>query len=192
MKTRYLISAPVLMAFVLVFVFAGAQEAQKSHSHEASTADEGASQQVSEQEQAAVETVVRFSAALKAGDLKAVESLFDPELMIFENGGAERSRQEYLSHHASSDAKFLKDAHCKFCIERKTAAATWSGSAARVKYTSGRTESRSPCLVQNPWCSRSSAGSGRSSTSTGLPDQKNRSGSEKGLTLGWGQERRLS
>ncbi len=47
-----------------------------------------------------------FHAALKAGDTAAALALMAPEVMIFEEGGAERSRDEYASHHLGSDAAF--------------------------------------------------------------------------------------
>jgi len=47
-----------------------------------------------------------FHAALKAGDTAAGLALMAPDVMIFEEGGAERSRDEYASHHLSSDAAF--------------------------------------------------------------------------------------
>lgn len=56
------------------------------------------------------ETVDAFFAALKAGDFVKAESLLDPNVRIFESGGAERSAQEYASHHMKGDAAFLKTA----------------------------------------------------------------------------------
>lgn len=47
-----------------------------------------------------------FHAALKAGDTAAALALLAPDVMIFEEGGAERSRDEYASHHLGSDAAF--------------------------------------------------------------------------------------
>ncbi len=69
--------------------------------------------------QAPVAVVERFGQALAAGDMKTVETLLDPEVLILETGGAERSRDEYLGHHAISDAKFLKGTHSE--IKRRTA-----------------------------------------------------------------------
>lgn len=59
----------------------------------------------------AVAVVERFGKALAAADFKTVESLLDADVLILESGGAERSRAEYLGHHAISDAQFLKGAH---------------------------------------------------------------------------------
>lgn len=78
----------------------------------------------------AVAVVDRFGNALAAGDLKTVEALLDPAVLILETGGAERSRAEYMSHHAISDAKFLKGSHRK--LVSRTAGSSgnlaWVGS----------------------------------------------------------------
>ncbi|MDO9588147.1 MAG: nuclear transport factor 2 family protein [Brevundimonas sp.] len=47
-----------------------------------------------------------FHAALKAGDTTAALALMAADVMIYEQGGAERSRDEYASHHLGSDAAF--------------------------------------------------------------------------------------
>lgn len=54
----------------------------------------------------AAAVVDAFHAALKQGDAAAALTLLDPEAMIFEEGGAERSREEYASHHLGADAAF--------------------------------------------------------------------------------------
>jgi uncharacterized protein (TIGR02246 family) len=61
--------------------------------------------------QAAIDVVEQFSAALKAGDLDRVGALLADDVLVLESGGAERSKQEYLGHHAGADAEFLKDTH---------------------------------------------------------------------------------
>jgi mono/diheme cytochrome c family protein len=50
-----------------------------------------------------------LNAALFSGDVGAVEALLDPQVLVLESGGAERSRAEYLAHHVKSDMEFLKD-----------------------------------------------------------------------------------
>ena len=134
MKTSYLISAPILAVFFFASALASAHEASKSSSHDAASAHQDASQQEPADVQAALEAVDGFSAALKAGDLKAVESLLDPEVLILESGGAERSRQEYLSHHASSDAMFLKDAHIQLLhrTSKRSGDMVWVGSESEI------------------------------------------------------------
>jgi len=59
---------------------------------------------------AAAATVDRFFAALSAGDLDRAGAELDPDVIILESGGAERSAAEYLGGHAISDAQFLKTA----------------------------------------------------------------------------------
>lgn len=54
----------------------------------------------------AVAAVDAFHVALKAGDRTAALAFLAPDVMIFEEGGAERSRDEYASHHLGSDAAF--------------------------------------------------------------------------------------
>ncbi len=54
----------------------------------------------------AAAAVDAFHAALKAGDTTAALGFLAPDVMIFEEGGAERSRDEYASHHLGSDAAF--------------------------------------------------------------------------------------
>lgn len=57
--------------------------------------------------QAAVDA---FQAALKSGDAKAAEGWLAPDVLIYEGGGAERSRAEYVGHHLVADMAFLKTA----------------------------------------------------------------------------------
>ncbi len=53
-----------------------------------------------------VQTVAGFHEALASGDQQAVLGLLDPEVIIFESGGAELSRDEYASHHLGADMEF--------------------------------------------------------------------------------------
>jgi len=48
-----------------------------------------------------------FHAALNSGDEQTAMSALSPDVLIFESGGAERSRAEYASHHMKSDMAFL-------------------------------------------------------------------------------------
>lgn len=54
----------------------------------------------------AATVVDAFHAALKSGDTAGALAFLAPDVMIFEQGGAERSRDEYASHHLGSDAAF--------------------------------------------------------------------------------------
>ena len=52
--------------------------------------------------------VEAFGAALKNGDAAMVERLLLPDVLIAEGGGAERSLEEYASHHMPADMAFTK------------------------------------------------------------------------------------
>ena len=81
-------------------------------------------QPVSEQAKPAVAVVDQFSSALESGDLERVGELLADDVVILENGGAEHSREEYLSGHAKYDAAFLKDSHIQ--VTHRTARAEGS------------------------------------------------------------------
>ncbi|HKX92285.1 MAG TPA: nuclear transport factor 2 family protein [Sphingomicrobium sp.] len=53
-------------------------------------------------------TVKSFHAALQAGDAKAAADLLADDALIFEEGGAERSKAEYAARHLSADIAFAK------------------------------------------------------------------------------------
>jgi hypothetical protein len=82
----------------------------------------------------AVAVVERFGNALAAGDLGTVEALLENEVLILETGGAERSRAEYLAHHAISDAQFLKGTHNQLMRRRArtTGDMVWVGSESEL------------------------------------------------------------
>ena len=52
--------------------------------------------------------IIDFHAALSSGDEQTVLAALAPGVLIFESGGAERSRAEYASHHMKSDMAFLE------------------------------------------------------------------------------------
>lgn len=54
----------------------------------------------------AASVVDAFHAALESGDTAGALALMAEDVMIFEGGGAERSRAEYASHHLSADAAY--------------------------------------------------------------------------------------
>ena len=53
--------------------------------------------------QSPAEVVAAFHAALAAGDSTRALDLLAPEVVIYEGGGIERSREEYRSHHLGAD-----------------------------------------------------------------------------------------
>jgi len=59
----------------------------------------------------AAAVVDQFQKLLAQGKTREAAALLDPNVLIFEGGGAERSREEYASHHLKSDAEFLKTAN---------------------------------------------------------------------------------
>lgn len=77
---------------------------------------------------AATAVVEAFGKAISTGNLKSAETLLDPDVVILESGSAERSRSEYLGHHAKEDADFLADA--QIVLKRRTARA--DGDNARI------------------------------------------------------------
>lgn len=87
-----------------------------------------AAPQIDTQTQPAVAVVEQFSKALQAGDMDQVRTLLADDVLILESGGAERSREEYLGHHAGADAAFLRDAH----VQVKQRVAKAQGSLAWV------------------------------------------------------------
>ncbi|MFZ5656214.1 MAG: YybH family protein [Pseudomonadota bacterium] len=60
--------------------------------------------------QEVIGVVEGFGKALKAADMATAARLLDEKVLILESGGAERSREAYLGHHAVSDAAFLAGA----------------------------------------------------------------------------------
>jgi ketosteroid isomerase-like protein len=69
----------------------------------------GAETAVAPEAAPAVAVVEAFHTALKAGDTVTALALMAPDVMIFEQGGAERSRDEYASHHLADDAAYAAD-----------------------------------------------------------------------------------
>jgi len=57
----------------------------------------------------AVATVARFTSALESGDREAVLACLAPDVVIFEHGGAEISREEYTQHHLDGDLEYLRE-----------------------------------------------------------------------------------
>lgn len=86
----------------------------KPHDHSAhSHAPKPASVQLPSAALSAAETVDSFQKRLAQGDTNGAAQLLDASVLIYEGGGAEKSRDEYASHHLESDAEFLKDAEVR-------------------------------------------------------------------------------
>jgi ketosteroid isomerase-like protein len=54
----------------------------------------------------AAAAVDAFHAALRRGDTKAAKALLADDVLIFEEGRAERSKAEYALHHLAADAEY--------------------------------------------------------------------------------------
>jgi ketosteroid isomerase-like protein len=74
---------------------------------------------VSDAAQPAVAVVEQFSKALQTANFDQIRKLLADDVLILESGGAERSREEYLGHHAIADAAFLQGAHVQ--VTQRTA-----------------------------------------------------------------------
>ncbi len=57
-----------------------------------------------------LDTVAAFHAALSNGDKGAAAQLLSPDVLIFESGFVERSRDEYARHHLDGDIAFSSKA----------------------------------------------------------------------------------
>jgi ketosteroid isomerase-like protein len=121
--TAGLVLIPVHLAF--------AQSAHPHHGQEtpAIAVDEAAA--------GAVSVVEAFNQALVRQDLDAAGELLAEDVLILESGGAERSRDEYLGHHAKADAKFLAGSHRTLKLRKARVAGdlAWVGSQSELHAT---------------------------------------------------------
>ena len=126
------VALSVVVALAVASPLAHAQT-EPGHLH-AAPAPTAPVQDVPAEASAAVAVAERFGAALAAGDLATVESLLDRDVLILESGGAERSREEYLGHHAKSDAQFLKGTHSQLTRRRARVEGdlVWIGSESEL------------------------------------------------------------
>lgn len=122
-------SAVVLTCLLALPSFAAAHD-PKQHATTAPAVADTAAQPV-------IAVVEQFSKALQAADFKRVSELLAEDVLILESGGAERSREEYLGHHAVSDAAFLKAAHVqvKHRVARVQGSFAWVGTESELHAT---------------------------------------------------------
>ena len=90
-----------LLSLALIAAPAGAALAQDHHGHHADAPTE-----LSADAASAASVVDAFHAALASGNTDGALALLSSDVLIFETGGAERSRDEYAGHHLGSDAAF--------------------------------------------------------------------------------------
>lgn len=81
-----------------------------------------------------VAVVDAFHAALGSGDADAVLALLAEDVMILEEGGAERSREEYAGHHLPADMTFAAATEAEV-----TRRAAWIEGDTAWVLTEGRT-----------------------------------------------------
>ena len=121
------------LALALAAVSPAMAQTTPSHAHHPTPATD-ANVDVPAAAAAAVAVAERFNAALSSGDLVTVEALLAADVLILESGGAERSREEYMGHHAISDAAFLKGAHRQLLRQRARTAGefAWVGTESEL------------------------------------------------------------
>ena len=128
------IATPLVLALALGSAMTAAAQTPSTHAHHPQAAKAVPPSDIPAAAQGAVAVVERFGKALAAGDFKTVEALLDADVLILETGGAERSRAEYLGHHAISDAQFLKGTHSE--LKRRRArvddSLAWIGSESEL------------------------------------------------------------
>lgn len=74
--------------------------------HDPPTPAAAGADQVAREAAGAAAVVDAFHAALRRGDTQTALAQLADDALIFEEGGAERSRAEYASHHLAADAAF--------------------------------------------------------------------------------------
>lgn len=89
---------------------------------------------VSSEASEATTVVDAFHAALKVNETDKALAMLAEDAMVFEEGGAERSRDEYAAHHLKADASFA--AVSEATITRR---AGWADGAVAWITTEGRT-----------------------------------------------------
>lgn len=89
----------------------------------------------------AAAAVEGFHAALAAGDREGVLRWLDPEVVIFESGGAEMSREEYASHHLDADMQFVRAVTSEVVDRQEHSAADAAWVLSRT-HTAGRFRDR--------------------------------------------------
>ena len=123
---------PFTLALALAVVSPAMAQATQSHAHHAAAPSPDVD--VPAAAEPVVAVAERFNTALSSGDLITVEALLAADVLILESSGAERSREEYMGHHAVSDAAFLKGAHRQLLRQRARTAGefAWVGTESEL------------------------------------------------------------
>ena len=80
-------------------------------------------------------TADAFAAALGAGDEATVKLLLAPDVLIYESGGQESSRDEYAAHHMKADMAFLAKAQVQVIDRRHGTSGDLAWVATRSRTT---------------------------------------------------------
>ena len=118
------------LAATLLAGSAGLAQAQDHHGHHPTETTALTAEVAS-----VAEVVDAFHAALSRGDTEGASALLAPDVMVLESGGAERSREEYRSHHLGSDSAFAAATEAE--VLRRSGAVegdvAWIASEGRVR-----------------------------------------------------------
>ena len=81
-----------------------------------------------------------FQAAMQSGDSASVKRWLAPEVLIYEGGAAERSRDEYAAHHLGADMAFLKKSRIEILKQSSGGSddAAWVTTESRIRGESSK------------------------------------------------------
>ena len=96
---------PIRIAMVALVALAVAPFPLLAHTPEKQTAGQTALPQSA---RSAAATVDAFHEALRRGDTNSAARLLADDALVFEEGGVERSKAEYVGHHLPADAAFAQ------------------------------------------------------------------------------------
>jgi ketosteroid isomerase-like protein len=88
----------------------------------------------------AEKAVEAFRSALRAGDRAVLSYWLTDDLLVYEGGGAERSRDEFLALHAGADAAFLKASKVDLLkrVSGSSGDSAWVNSEYRIRGQSSK------------------------------------------------------
>jgi ketosteroid isomerase-like protein len=123
----------IALAAALVIVIGSASTAHPNDPRPTTVA----SNSVAPSARPAAASVDAFHSALRRGDTRAALSFLAEDALIFESGGAERSKAEYAAHHLGADAAFSQAVPSRMTRRRGAAAGTiaWIASEGRTTGT---------------------------------------------------------
>ena len=83
----------------------------------------------------AAATVDAFHVALRTGDTKAAAALLADDALIFEAGGVEHGKAEYVARHLPADVEFSKSAKSRITARAGDANGNWAWVASEGRTT---------------------------------------------------------